>query len=51
MAAYSGYVAAVAVATWYTEGLPMWEEFYRKPEEQSQETTSEEYIERYNSWT
>lgn len=51
MAAYSGYVAAAAVATWYSEGLPRWEEFYKKPVEPSRETTSEEYIERYNSWT
>ncbi len=51
MAAYSGYVAAAAVATWYSEGLPRWEEFYKNPVEPSRETTSEEYIERYNSWT
>lgn len=51
MAAYSGYVAAAAVATWYSEGLPRWEEFYKKPEEPQAECTSEEYIERYNSWT
>ncbi|MCK9569474.1 hypothetical protein M0R72_11090 [Candidatus Pacearchaeota archaeon] len=50
MAAFGGYCAAAAVAKWYTDGLPPWQEFYRQPSEQEPEQTSEDYIARYNAW-
>jgi hypothetical protein len=47
MAAYTGYVTAAAIATWYSEGLPKWEDFYQT---RDQTPSSDDYIERYNSW-
>lgn len=51
MAAFTGYCTAAAVAQWLNDGLPPFAEFYKRPEEQQPEQTSEEYIARYDSWT
>ena len=50
-AAFSGYCAANAMAKWWTEGLPPFDQFYTRPtEKQTQETSTAEYKARYDSW-
>lgn len=51
MAAFSGYCAANAVAKWWTEGLPPFDQFYMRPSEKpTSETTTAEYKARFDSW-
>lgn len=51
LAAFSGYCAAAAVAKWWTEGLPPFDEFYKpRKVESAHETTTAEYKARYDSW-
>jgi len=51
-AAYSGWCAAKGVASWFNDGLPSFNEFYGIPDEAPlpKQYTSEEYVDRYNSW-
>ncbi|HPM26589.1 MAG TPA: hypothetical protein PLD96_04560 [Methanothrix sp.] len=51
LAAFTGYCAAAAVAKWWTEGLPPFDQFYKQPSEKpTSETTTAEYKARYDSW-
>ena len=50
LAVLTGYSAISALALYFSDGLPPFEEFYKVPEK-AKEYTSEEYIERYESWT
>lgn len=51
-AAFSGYCAGAAFAAAWNGKLDTFDAFYHVPDTSEQaETTSDEYIERYNSWT